>query len=182
MDCLRKGPQIRCAYSCSVGSTLSTVSRCSMYLGFVELIESPDILNADKVPGDGSLNAVFALLSPGKSCFPSFLRAQRQTARRLPEANAGCLSRNRRLFDERNGASHRGRDFKDLCRKSSGWRRAVQSLCVRSVDPTVKMSTLLKMKNNGAWSSDQSPRVLNHAAMISSCRQKLFHPELVCCR
>jgi hypothetical protein len=55
-----------------------------------------------------------------------FCEAQRQTARRLPEANAGCLSRNRRLFDERNGASHRGRDFKDMHRKSSGWRRAVQ--------------------------------------------------------
>jgi hypothetical protein len=49
----------------------------------------------------------FRLLPPGKSGFCRFRGIQRQTARRLPEANAGCLSRNRRLFDERKAVSQR---------------------------------------------------------------------------
>jgi hypothetical protein len=105
------------------------------------------------------LKAVFGVVNAGKILIAAFLKAQRQTARRLPEANAGCLSRNRRLFDERNGASHRGRDFKDLHRKYSNWRRAVQCLCVTLEDVMLERCDFSGMKNNEAWSCDQSPRV-----------------------
>jgi len=60
-----------------------------------------DILDTEKVPRDGSFSPVSGLLSAGKSDFSLAASQERQTARRLPEANAGCLSRNRRLFDDR---------------------------------------------------------------------------------